>query len=122
MLKYEIVLLVHFFVVILSFNNRERIREIVDNKESSRYFLMSRIYPPVHNNFVRLSQTNPITNELICEKQLISELGIFGSLISQNGKVVYERVGGSLLRSKPWTSIEGGIASGQGYIDSVLLV
>ena len=109
-------------LLIVFFTNSERINEIVVNKESTRYFLMSRIYPPIHSSLIRLSQTNNNNNELICEKELIGELGIFGSLISQNGKIIYERVGGSLLRSKPSTNIEGGIASGQGYIDSILLV
>jgi hypothetical protein len=81
---------------------------------------MSRIYSPIHSSLIRLSQVN--NNELISEKQINGELGIFGSLISQNGTIIYERIGGSLLRSKSATNIEGGIASGQGYIDSILLV
>jgi hypothetical protein len=81
---------------------------------------MSRIYSPIHSSLVRSSQSN--TNELISEKQITGELGIFGSLISQNGTIIYERTGGSLFRSKPSTNIEGGIATGQGYIDSILLV
>jgi len=83
---------------------------------------MSRIYSPIHSSLIRLSQVNNNNNELISEKQINGELGIFGSLISQNGTIIYERIGGSLLRSKSATNIEGGIASGQGCIDSVLLV
>jgi glutathione synthase len=82
---------------------------------------MSRICSPIHSSLVRLSQTTN-NNELISEKQITGELGIFGSLISQNESVIYERIGGSLFRSKPHTNIEGGIATGQGYIDSILLV
>lgn len=82
---------------------------------------MSRIYSPIHSSLIRLSQATN-NNELISEKQIIGELGIFGSLISQNGRVIYERIGGSLLRSQPSINIEGSIASGQGYIDSILLV
>ncbi|CAF0773073.1 unnamed protein product [Rotaria sordida] len=100
---------------------REHIDKIIANKESNRYFLMSRIYPPINSSLIRSSRPND-KNEFIFEKQINGELGIFGSLISQNGIVIYERVGGSLLRSKPIINIEGGIASGQGFIDSVLLV
>ena len=82
---------------------------------------MSRIYPPVHSSLIRLSQRN-LQNEIFSKQQITSELGIFGSLITQNGMIISERIGGSLLRSKSATSIEGGIASGQGCIDSILLV
>lgn len=100
---------------------REQIDKIILNGESNRYFLMTRIYPPNHMSLIRSPRPND-QNEFISEKQIHGELGIFGSLISQNGTVIYERIGGSLLRSKPATSIEGGIASGQGFIDSILLV
>jgi hypothetical protein len=76
---------------------------------------MSRIYPPITSSLIRSSES-------IVEKQINSELGIFGSLISQNGTVLYERIGGSLLRSKPSINIEGGIATGQGYIDSIVFI
>lgn len=79
---------------------------------------MSRIYSPNHRNLVRPSRSNGV----LIEEELNSELGIFGSLISENGKLIYERTGGSLLRSKPMRNIEGGIASGRGFIDSILLV
>jgi len=82
---------------------------------------MSRIYPPIHSSLIRLSQTNN-RKEIICKQNISSELGIFSGLISQNGTIIYERVGGSLLRSKLAKNIEGGIASGQGCIDSILLV
>lgn len=79
---------------------------------------MSRIYAPIHQSLIRSSKGN----ENIFEKQINSELGIFGSLISQNGMIVSERTGGYLLRSKPSINTEGGIASGQGYIDSIYFV
>jgi len=82
---------------------------------------MSRIYAPIHSSLIRSSRSNS-NHQIIFEKQINGELGIFGSLISQNGTVIYERIGGSLFRSKPATNIEGGIASGQGYIDSIFLV
>lgn len=108
------------FLIILS-RYRERLDEIITNKQSKRYFLMSRIHPPIYSSLIRLSQTND-NKEQIIEKQTTGELGIFGGIISQNGRIIYERVGGSLFRSKSATSIEGGIASGQGCIDSILFI
>ncbi|CAF3907219.1 unnamed protein product [Adineta steineri] len=100
---------------------KERIDQIITDKQSNRYFLMSRIYAPIYSSLIRSSITKNNENSL-CEKEINGELGIFGSLISQNDTVIYERMGGSLFRSKPTINIEGGIASGQGYIDSILLV
>ncbi|CAF0935091.1 unnamed protein product [Adineta ricciae] len=94
---------------------KERLNEIVEKNDSKRYFLMSRISPPIRPSLI-------CSKGSIIERQINSELGIFGSLITQNGKLVSERSGGYLLRSKPSSNIEGGIASGQGYIDSIYLV
>lgn len=114
-------ILIFVFKSTLCFLCRERLNEIITTKQSTRYFLMSRIYPPIHSNLIRLSQKNQ-NNEQIIEKEINGELGIFSGLISQNGRILYERIGGSLYRSKPATNIEGGIASGQGCIDSILLI
>lgn len=99
-------------------SSRSTIDQIIANEQSNRYFLMSRINCPSHRNLVRPARLIDSLNE----EELNSELGIFGSVISENGKIIFERIGGSLLRSKPVTNIEGGIASGKGFIDSILLV
>ena len=103
-------------------SSRERIDQIVAAKESNRYFLMSRVYAPSSSTLMRLSRPHVQTGELLIDAQINSELGIFGSLISKGGVIVSERTAGSLLRSKSAMSMEGGIASGLGCIDSVLLV
>ena len=102
--------------------SRERIDQIIAAQESNRYFLMSRVYAPTSSTLIRLSRPRDQTDGLIVDAQINGELGIFGSLISKDGAIVSERTAGSLLRSKSAMSIEGGIASGQGCIDSVLLV
>lgn len=96
---------------------REQLDRIVADRQANRYFLMSRIHAPTHFNWIYSSGLNAC----VSKREINGELGIFGSLISQNGTLLSERVGGSLLRSKPAINIEGGIASGQGCIDSVLL-
>ena len=100
------------------FSRRKQIDRIVANEEGNRYFLMSRVNSQTQMNFVRSAGPNA----RLTKEEINSELGIFGSLISVDGSIRSERLGGSLLRSKPAKNIEGGIASGQGYIDSVLLV
>ena len=97
---------------------RDQLDQLIANQQSTRYFLMSRVYAPTGVNLIRSSGLNAC----LSKQEINGELGIFGSIISQNGTILSERVGGSLLRSKPATNIEGGIASGQGCIDSVLLV
>lgn len=79
---------------------------------------MSRVNSRTHWNFVR----SATSNVRLQREEINGELGMFGSLIIVNNSIRSERLGGSLLRSKPSRNIEGGIASGQGYIDSVLLV
>ncbi|CAF5144139.1 unnamed protein product, partial [Rotaria magnacalcarata] len=61
---------------------KEHINEIIMNKQSNRYFLMSRIYPPIYSSLIRSSRPND-NNEFISEKQISGELGVFGSLISR---------------------------------------
>jgi hypothetical protein len=98
--------------------SRERLDEIIAGQQASRYFLMSRVYAP---SYSRLIRTNGNDSRLI-RQDMTGELGMFGSVISQQGRIVSERIGGCLLRSKPTRCVEGGIASGQGCIDSIVLV
>eukprot|EP01097_Dermamoeba_algensis_P008411 TRINITY_DN5606_c0_g1_i1.p1 TRINITY_DN5606_c0_g1~~TRINITY_DN5606_c0_g1_i1.p1 ORF type:complete len:495 (-),score=89.41 TRINITY_DN5606_c0_g1_i1:88-1572(-) len=53
--------------------------------------------------------------------QAISELGVYSSLISVDGDIVRSEECGHLLRTKPITSNEGGIAAGFAFIDSPFL-
>ena len=79
---------------------------------------MSRIYAPTTISLLRSSDLH----QPLSTKETNGELGMFGSLISRNGQMISERLGGSLYRSKDARSVEGGIATGQGWIDSVLLM
>ncbi|CAF4451042.1 unnamed protein product, partial [Rotaria sp. Silwood2] len=59
---------------------------------------MSHVYSSIHLSLIRLSKSNN-KNEIIFEKQIDTELDIFGSLVSQNTTVLCEQIGGSLLRN-----------------------
>lgn len=80
---------------------------------------MSRVDSRIYSNFIfSLGQKN----ERLRKEEMNCELGVFGSLICVDGSIRSERLGGSLLRSKPSRNVEGGIASGQGAIDSILFI
>lgn len=84
--------------------------------EWNGYILMELIYPEiVHNKIIR--------NDQVFNEPIISELGIFGTILfdSSTKQIITNNLSGSLLRSKFETSNEGGVAAGFGCVDSVVL-
>ncbi|EOB12434.1 Glutathione synthetase [Nosema bombycis CQ1] len=53
------------------------------------------------------------------ERNLISELSIFGGFVAVNGEIKYNEEGGYMVRSKDEKSIEGGVCIGAGGLDSI---
>lgn len=105
------------------------LRDKVPKEKWKGYILMELIEPPVlHNSIFR--------NGEIRTGGVISELGVFGVCLWQNSVGVMDRAqaqggrgktlenfgAGYLLRTKGKESEEGGVASGFGSVDSVLLV
>lgn len=88
----------------------------LDEKNWEAYILMELINPPVHKNTI-------IRNNDIFTNDIISELGIFGSIVfdETNGDIKYNEYSGWLLRSKLATSNEGGVAAGFGCVDGIYL-
>ncbi|KAJ1969327.1 Glutathione synthetase [Dispira parvispora] len=87
----------------------------LSEKDQAAYILMDLIQPPeLHNVLVHQGkvQRGPV----------ISELGIFGTWLSQGNRVILNKPAGHLLRTKVASSNEGGIAAGFGVIDSPLLI
>lgn len=80
------------------------------------YILMELITPPEYQNKILRN------GEIYCGN-IVSELGIFGSILwnSQTGEILSNEESGWLLRSKLQSSNEGGVAAGFGCIDSVYL-
>lgn len=63
------------------------------------------------------------TNKTAYEKEnLISELGIFGVVISKGAELLSSETGGYLIRTKPLHVNEGGVATGYAALDSLYLV
>ncbi|XDT08788.1 Eukaryotic glutathione synthase, ATP binding domain [Nakaseomyces glabratus] len=79
------------------------------------YILMEIIDPlPYENNVI-------IRGNEIFKESIISELGIYGSILFDDEKIHFNRNSGWLLRSKFTTSNEGGVAAGFGCLDSVVM-
>ncbi|KAK6453752.1 glutathione synthetase [Scheffersomyces xylosifermentans] len=88
----------------------------IDEKEWGAYILMELIEPPKHKN--KIIRNNDIYNE-----DIISELGIFGTILfnEDSGKILTNNNAGWLLRSKFSSSNEGGVAAGFGCVDNIYL-
>jgi glutathione synthetase len=95
-------------------------------KRREGYILMKLIQPPSNiGNYLLRSGSS--TAGAVLAKDVISELGVFGTILfkeAKNGisKVVYEKSDGHLLRTKGRESDEGGVAVGYSVIDSPLLI
>lgn len=85
-------------------------------KEWGAYILMEIINPPFHKNKI-------IRNSEVYNEDIISELGIFGSIVfnEETGEIKANENSGWLLRSKFSSSNEGGVAAGFGCVDNVYL-
>jgi hypothetical protein len=90
---------------------------------------MSLITPPPHLSNILLRsikpspEQSPLEDHSADEKEVISELGVYGVALFGEGKVVYnDGKVGTLLRTKGRESDEGGVAVGFSVLDSVVLV
>ncbi|CDU22508.1 related to glutathione synthase [Sporisorium scitamineum] len=90
------------------------------------YILMSLIKPPAGlGNFLVKAATLGTKAGAVLAKDTVSELGVYGAVLFENGpqvKVYHHQSGGYLLRTKGRESDEGGVAVGFSVIDSPLLV
>lgn len=87
----------------------------IDEKDWSAYVLMELIIPrPTEQNVI-------IKGEETFRVPIISELGVFGTILFDDTKIYSNKSAGWLLRSKFSASNEGGVAAGFGCIDSAIL-
>ncbi|KAJ1799561.1 Glutathione synthetase [Coemansia sp. RSA 2399] len=90
--------------------------EGLSSEERKAYILMDLIRAPGFKN-VLMREGKLISSEVV------SELGIYGLWIrSADGRVIVNKHGGHLLRTKASDVYEGGVAAGFAVIDSPLLV
>uniref|UniRef100_A0A182R9J8 Glutathione synthetase n=1 Tax=Anopheles funestus TaxID=62324 RepID=A0A182R9J8_ANOFN len=90
----------------------------MSNDERSAWILMERIFPPTSTGYM-IRPNGPSPPPLV---QLVSELGIFGTIIGSKDTVLYNKQVGHMLRTKLSTSNEGGVAAGSGALDSPYLI
>ncbi|KAJ2718224.1 Glutathione synthetase [Coemansia sp. Benny D115] len=88
----------------------------VSEAERAGYILMDLIQTAAFDNVV-------LRDGRLAAQRVVSELGVYGVWVSDaSGRVVINRPGGHLLRSKAADVNEGGVAAGFAVIDSPLLV
>lgn len=67
--------------------------------------------------------SDPTADHSLALKETISELGVYGSALFGNDRLVFNDGNvGTLLRTKGRESDEGGVAVGYSVLDSVVLV
>ena len=104
----------------------DQIKEFVDNinnpDERSQYILMEYINSPKEYNWLLLKDDMDNRLGLTSPHKLISELGVYGSILSDGPNILFNRVAGYLVRSKKFGVNEGGVASGFAGIGNIFLV
>lgn len=77
------------------------------------WVLMARLHPPITaNRFLTPSHYDT------ADQAVVSELGIFAACLAQQDHLLLNRACGHLLRTKPATTTEGGVAAGFAVLDS----
>lgn len=94
------------------------------SEERSQYILMEYINSPKEKNWLLLKDDGKYsdTTRLDLSEKLVSELGIYGSVVANGSDIISNRASGYLVRSKKYGTNEGGVASGFAGISSLLLL
>lgn len=96
----------------------------VSQEERSQYILMELINSPKEKNWLLLHDDNVSDDKsrLYNYDELVSELGIYGSVLSDGRLIERNRAAGYLVRSKKFGTNEGGVATGYAGISSLVLL
>ncbi|CAG9820083.1 unnamed protein product [Phaedon cochleariae] len=97
---------------------REELLRMRDSKERTAWILMDRICPPITKGYM----IRPGASTLPPILEMVSELGIFGVLIGNSEEILSKKQLGHMLRTKIATANEGGVAAGDGSLDSPYLL
>ncbi|KAM5456319.1 Glutathione synthetase [Microsporum audouinii] len=86
-------------------------------KDWKGWILMELIQPPPAKNVALRSDGQVLSGDVI------GELGMYGTILwADDGRVLHNKQGGWLMRTKAKDSDEGGVAAGFSSLDSILLV
>lgn len=98
--------------------------KIAKSDERTQYILMEYIRSPKEKNCLLLYEDDPTKDpeRLNNLDELVSELGIYGSIIADGVGIKSNKHDGYLVRSKKFGTNEGGVASGYAGLSSLILV
>ncbi len=97
----------------------EQLKSALQNmpaEEQAGWILMERIRPPSSRNILLREGKEPL------EIEVVSELGVFAACLSDDIIPLESKPLGHLLRTKPVSVDEGGVAAGAAVLDSPMLV
>ncbi|XP_077865863.1 glutathione synthetase-like [Saccoglossus kowalevskii] len=95
---------------------KTKLEQIGEDKSRAGYILMDKIEPLVVTNYTVQSEKD------VEIRKMVSEIGIFGAIISNGENVPFNSTCGHILRTKTVSSNEGSFAGGSAVIDSPFLV
>ena len=95
----------------------EELKVTTDPVERSQYILMERVVPPIVNNYI----VHPSSEKPVLART-VAELGVFGVVVVEDGKEVFNDSTGYILRSKDIEHKDGGVAAGRAVLDTPYLV
>lgn len=98
--------------------------EFANTDQLSQYILMGYIDSPKEKNWILLPSDDELSDSIRIEQndQLVSELGIYGSIVADGLNIQHNRSAGYLVRSKKHGIEEGGVAAGFAGISSLVLI
>lgn len=96
----------------------------VENSELSQFILMDYINSPKEKNWLVRYHDSTQSDAIILEtpKYTASEIGIYGSVIGSQGRIISNKSSGYLVRSKDFGAKENGVASGFAGLSSLILI
>lgn len=105
-------------------NIQPYLNSLKSSEERSQFVLMEYINSPREKNRLLVSSDTAREDESPTNfaDDLVSELGIYGSVVAEGGVIRSERKGGYLVRSKKFGVKEGGVAAGYAGISGLLLI
>nr|XP_023012137.1 glutathione synthetase-like [Leptinotarsa decemlineata] len=97
---------------------KDAILNMKDKMERTAWILMERIFPPITRGYL----IRPGGSNLPPISEMVSEMGIFGVIFGDSENILVNRQVGHMLRTKTSTANEGGVAAGDGALDSPYLL
>jgi glutathione synthase len=99
-----------------NFYGEELRRILCEDSCLSQYVLMERIKPQPMPSLL-MKKAGVVEQHDVC-----SELGLFSAYFASGNEEIHNNVGGAMLRTKAFSSAEGGVCAGHGVIDTPFVV